>query len=484
LSLGRGTPGRATDAAKSDSSFLEGVNLIVDRAVEILGIQDGLADHIKACNATYQVRFPVRMRGTYHVFTGWRSVHSEHRLPVKGGIRFTPDVDQEEVEALAALMSYKCAIADIPFGGAKGGLRINPKEYSEAELELITRRFAAELAKAGFISPSRNVPAPDMGTGPREMAWIAQEYRSLNPHDLHANACVTGKPVTQRGIPGRLEATGRGVQYGLQAFFSHSDDVARAGLSAGLEGKRIVIQGLGNVGYHAAKFLSQEDGSKIVAIIERDGALIDDNGLDVEAVAEYKTRHAGLSGFPGARFEPDGCRVLEADCDVLIPAATESQITTSNAPRIRAHIVAEAANGPTTYEADEILRERGILVIPDAYLNAGGVTVSYLEWIKNLSHIHFGAMERRLDEIRGHQLVQLVESAVGRELPRAMTEKIVTGADEITRVRSGLQDTMREAYRKIRERAEVTDEIEDLRTAAFVIAVEKIAQYYMDMGGY
>ena len=474
---------RATDA-KSDSSFLEGVNRVVDRAVGLLDLEEGLADQIKACNATYQVRFPVRMRGSYHVFTGWRSVHSEHRLPAKGGIRFDPGVNQEEIEALAALMSYKCAIADIPFGGAKGGLRIDPKEYTTDELEVITRRFASELAKAGFISPSRNVPAPDMGTGPREMAWIAQEYRSLHPHELHANACVTGKPVTQRGIPGRLEATGRGVQYGIQAFFSHPEDVSRANLSPGLEGKRVVVQGLGNVGYHAAKFLSQEDGVRIIAIVERDGALSDQRGLDVDAVADYMREHNGVEGFPGARFEPDATRLLEMDCDLLIPAATERQITTRNAPLIRARIVAEAANGPTTYEADEILRARGVIVIPDAYLNAGGVAVSYMEWIKNLSHIHFGAMERRLDEIRGHELVTLVETAVGRKLPKALTVKIVTGADEITRVRSGLQDTMREAYRQIRERAQITDEIEDLRTAAFVIAVEKISQYYHDMGGY
>jgi glutamate dehydrogenase (NAD(P)+) len=472
------------DSVKRDSSFLDGVNRSVDLAVEILGIEDGLAEQIKACNATYQVRFPVRMRGTYRTFTGWRSVHSEHRLPVKGGIRYSPHVDQEEVEALAALMTYKCAIADIPFGGAKGGLRIDPKQYGEAELEVITRRFASELAKAGFISPSRNVPAPDMGTGPREMAWIAQEYSSLHPHELHANACVTGKPVTQRGIPGRLEATGRGVQYGLQEFFGYQEDVRAAGLDGGLEGKRIIIQGLGNVGYHAARALMHEDGAKIVAVVEHDGALIDENGIDVDEVRTYKNEHGCVRGYSGARFERNGALVLESECDILIPAALEGQITTRNAPLIRARIVAEAANGPTTYEADGILKKRGITVIPDAYLNYGGVAVSYLEWIKNLSHIHFGAMERRLEEIRGQELVRFVEQAVGRELPSSMTERIMTGADEIDRVRSGLQDTMRAAYAQIRERLLVTDEIEDLRTAAYVVAVEKIERFYRETGGY
>jgi glutamate dehydrogenase (NAD(P)+) len=424
------------------------------------------------------------MRGTYRTFTGWRAVHSEHRLPVKGGIRYSPTVNQEEIEALAALMTYKCAIADIPFGGAKGGLRIDPRQYSEGELEVITRRFASELAKAGFISPSRNVPAPDMGTGPREMAWIAQEYRSLNPHELHANACVTGKPVTQRGIPGRLEATGRGVQYGLQEFFRYEDDVRAAGLDGGLEGKRVIVQGLGNVGYHAARFLSREDGAKIVAVLEHDGAIHDESGIDVDELRVYKEEHGCVRGYPHGRFEANGARLLEAPCDILLPAALESQITTRNAPLLRTKLVAEAANGPTTYEADQILKERGITVLPDAYLNAGGVAVSYLEWIKNLSHIHFGAMERRLEEIRGQELVRFVEAAVGRSLPPSMTAKVTTGADEIDRVRSGLQDTMRAAYRQIRERRLVTDEIDDLRTAAYVVAVEKIERFYRDTGGY
>ena len=472
------------ESIKRDSSFLEGVNRSVDLAVELLGIEPGLAEQIKACNATYTVRFPVRMRGTYRTFTGWRAVHSEHRLPVKGGIRYSPDVNQEEVEALAALMTYKCAVTDIPFGGAKGGLRIDPKRYHERELELITRRFAAELDKAGFISPSRNVPAPDLGTGPREMAWIAQEYRSLHPHELHANACVTGKPVTQRGIPGRLEATGRGVQYGLQEFFGHPEDVRSAGLDGGLEGKRVVIQGLGNVGHHAARLLAREDRVRITAIIERDGALLDDRGLDVDAVRTHMETTGGVEGFPGASFERDGVRVLEVPCDILIPAATERQITTRNAPQLQTRIVAEAANGPTTYEADQILKQRGIVVIPDAYLNSGGVVVSYLEWIKNLSHIHFGAMERRLEENRGHELVRLVEAAVGRSLPAELTENIVTGADEIERVRAGLQDTMSAAYARLRERMLATDEIEDLRTAAYVVAIEKIERFYREMGGY
>ena len=358
------------------------------------------AEQIKANNNVYQVRFFVKFRDRYHTFTGWRSVHSEHRLPVKGGIRFSPTVDQDDVEALAALMTYKCAIVDVPFGGSKGGLRIDPRKYTEFELERITRRFAQELIKKDYINPSQNVPAPDMGTGPREMAWIADTYQTLHPEDLNAIACVTGKPFSQGGIQGRVEATGRGVQYALQEFFRHPEDVKRAGLEGGLGGKKVVIQGLGNVGFHVAKFLEEEDDAKIVSIIERDGALFSDQGLSVEKVFAHLQEHGGVKGFENATYTQDGASALEAECDILIPAALEGQITLQNAPRIRAHLIAEAVNGPVTYEADNYLREQGKVILPDAFLNAGGVTVSYFEWIKNLSHIRFGRLDRRHEEIR------------------------------------------------------------------------------------
>ncbi|MBX6378740.1 MAG: Glu/Leu/Phe/Val dehydrogenase, partial [Clostridia bacterium] len=342
-----------------------------------------------------QVRFPVRIRGRIQVFTGWRAVHSEHRLPAKGGIRYAEHVSQNEVEALAALMSYKCALVDVPYGGAKGALQIRPQDYDEEELEQITRRFALELINKGRLSPSMDVAGPDMGTGEREMAWIMETYRTQRPHDIDAIACVTGKPVFLSGIRGRVEATGRGVQYAVREFFRHPEDVRRSGLEGDLEGKRVIVQGLGKVGYHAARLLSKEDGVRIVAVIERDGAVIDENGVDVDALAEFMAETRGVRGFPDGRFEPNGAAVLEADCDILIPAAMEGQITSSNAPRIRAPLIVEAANGPTTYQADRILRERGRVVLPDFYVNAGGVVVSYFEWIKNLSHIRFGRMEQR-----------------------------------------------------------------------------------------
>ncbi len=453
-----------------------------DRAAATLNMPLGLAEQIRTCNAVYQVKFGVKIRGGYQVFTGWRAVHSEHRLPVKGGIRYANFANQEEVEALAALMTYKCSIVDVPYGGSKGALCIRPKDYTEEELEHITRRFTGELAKRGFIDPGLNVPAPDMGTSGREMAWILDEYKQLFPNDINGDGCVTGKPVSAGGIHGRTEATGRGVQFGLREFFRHPEDVQRAGLEGGLEGKRVVIQGLGNVGYHAAKFLVEEDGVKVTAIIERDGAVINDDGLDIEAVFQHKRETGGVKGAPGAQsFEEDGVGVLEKECDILLPAAMEGQITRENAERINTHVIAEAANGPVTYSADQVLRQKGVVIIPDAYLNAGGVTVSYFEWIKNLSHIRFGRMERRYEEAQSRGLVAAIEEATGKTLSDSTKNNLIAGPDEIDLVRSGLDDTMREAYNKIREIYLERDAVEDLRTASFVLAIEKIATSYQSM---
>lgn len=472
----------ATSSAPGSSVFLDSVNRMFNRAAATMDLPKGLAEQIRACNSIIKVQFPVEVRGEYRVFTGWRAVHSEHRLPVKGGIRYSTAVDEKETEALAALMSYKCALVDVPFGGAKGGLVIDPREYNDDELEAITRRFTVELARKGYIGPSLNVPAPDMGTGPREMAWIADAYRGLFPEELDAIACVTGKPVTQGGIAGREEATGRGVQYLLQEFFRHPADVKAAGLDGDLEGKRMIVQGLGNVGYHAAKFLQEENGVRIVAVIERDGALLSDRGLQVEDVHSHLRNSGGVTNFPGTRFEKNGSRLLEAECDILLPAALEGQITSENAARIAAPVIVEAANGPTTFEADQELVRRGKVILPDILTNAGGVTVSYLEWVKNVSHIRFGRLDRRLDEARGRQIVRLVEEMVGRTVPAELADPLLHGAGELDLVRSGLDDTMRDGYRAVREVRLNRPNVPDLRTAAFVVAVEKIARAYIESG--
>lgn len=470
------------DNATGELSFLQSTNRMLERALAAVNLPPGLADKIKNCSSVIQLRFPVEIDDRIEVFTGWRAVHSEHRLPVKGGIRYAPHVNQDEVEALAALMSYKCAIVDVPYGGSKGGLILDPRKYEEHHLEAITRRFTQELAAKGFISPSLNVPAPDMGTGAREMGWIVDAYRKLYPNDINAIACVTGKPPTQGGVQGRVEATGRGVQYGLREFFRHPKDVELANMTGGLAGKRIVMQGLGNVGYHAAKFLQHEDDCKITAIIERDGALIKDEGLSVERVHAYLYANGGVKGYPDAEYVENGAKVLEKECDILIPAALESQIHRENAERIRAKLIAEAANGPVTFAADEILNRMGVVVLPDAYLNAGGVTVSYFEWIKNISHIRFGRMERRHEQRRGETIIDALEAMTGKKVPENIATRLVAGAEELDLVRSGLDDTMIKGYQQFRELYWDRDTVRDFRSAAFIVAVQKIARTYMELG--
>ena len=475
------------NASAREPSFRDSVDIMFNRAVALMDLPPGMVEKIRVCNATYTVRFGVRLRGGIQTFTGYRAVHSEHMEPVKGGIRYAPNVHQDEVEALAALMTYKCALVQTPFGGSKGGLAIDPREWNEEELERITRRFAYELIKRDLINPSQNVPAPDMGTGAREMAWIADQYRRMNTTDINARACVTGKPLNAGGIAGRVEATGRGVQYALREIFRHPEDVAKAGLSGKLDGKRVVVQGLGNVGYHAAKFLSEEDGCRITCIIERDGAIMADGGLNVEEVREHIGQTGGVKGFPGAAFEADGAKGLELDCDILIPAALEGVINLDNAERVTAPLIVEAANGPITAGADEILRKRGAVIVPDMYANAGGVTVSYFEWVKNLSHIRFGRMERRQEEARHELLVQ--------ELERVKTEggnnlilsddfkkKYLHGAGELELVRSGLDDTMREAYQSMRAIWHARDDVHDLRTSAYLVSIDRVAASYATLG--
>ncbi|WP_432449862.1 Glu/Leu/Phe/Val family dehydrogenase [Aliiroseovarius marinus] len=470
-----------------EPSFRESVELMFNRAVSLMDLPAGLEEKIRVCNATYTVRFGVRLRGEIKTFTGYRSVHSEHMEPVKGGIRYAVAVDQDEVEALAALMTFKCALVETPFGGSKGGLCINPNDYEEHELEVITRRFAYELAKRDLINPSQNVPAPDMGTGEREMAWIADQYARMNTTDINARACVTGKPPHAGGISGRVEATGRGVQYALREFFRHPEDVKIANLSGKLDGKRIVVQGLGNVGFHAAKFLSEEDGAKIVGIIERDGALMDENGLDVEAVHQWIGTHGGVKGFGNATYVENGAELLEMDCDILIPAALEGVINLENADRVKAPLIIEAANGPVTASADKVLREKGTVIIPDLYANAGGVTVSYFEWVKNLSHIRFGRMQRRQEEAR-HQLVvdqlENLSDMMGKKwsLDPKFKAKYLRGADELELVRSGLDDTMRIAYQAMREVWHARDDVDDLRMAAYIVSIDRVAASYRAKG--
>jgi glutamate dehydrogenase (NAD(P)+) len=471
--------------ADKEVSFRESVNLSFDMAMGTLDIPEGISKYIRNVNNVYQVRFPVKIKGEIETFIGWRAVHSDHRLPAKGGIRFAPTVNQDEVEALAALMSYKCALVDVPFGGSKGGLLIDPKKYERDEMESITRRFAYELIQKDYISSSTNVPAPDMGTGQREMAWIVSTYASHRPGDINHLACVTGKPVSMGGIQGRVEATGRGVVFGLREFFRHPEDVKNAKLEGNsLEDKTVIIQGLGNVGYYTASILQDEDRAKIIAILEWDGGLYDPNGIDIQDVYQYKIGNkGGVKGYTKAQYFEDGKVLLEKECDILIPAAMEAVINRTNAANIQAKVIAEAANGPVTFAAESLLKEKGTVIIPDVYLNAGGVTVSYFEWIKNLSHIRFGRMQRRYEESQSELIIKAIEQT-GNKLPQELIEKLSQGASELDLVRSGLDDTMRKAFQEIRERFWSNDKITNYRTAAMALAIEKIYTGYRTMGIY
>jgi glutamate dehydrogenase (NAD(P)+) len=467
---------------KSDSDFLTSVEKIFAESVASMGIATDISDKINVANSTYIVRFGVRLRGKLYTFTGFRSVHSEHFEPVKGGIRFSPHVNQDEVEALAALMTYKCALVEVPFGGSKGGLIIDPNEWEPKELERITRRFTQELAKRNLISPAQNVPAPDVGTGEREMSWMADEYKRLYPNEINSQACVTGKPVSKGGVYGRVEATGRGVQYALQEAFRHPDDMAFAGIQGegGLKGRKVIVQGLGNVGYHAAKFLSEEDGCLITHVLERDGYVHQSSGIDIEALSGHIRENGGCNGFAGfSEYDKD---VLQEECDILIPAALENVITSKNAAGVKAKVIIEAANGPVTYEANEILRNKKCLIIPDLYANAGGVTVSYFEWVKNIGHIRFGRLQRRQQEHKTRKLIQGIEEVIGKKFPEKLMADIVSGPSEIDLVRSGLEDVMCQTYQDISKRWHSSDKIPDLRTAAMTIAIERIVSSYDTLG--
>ena len=464
-----------------NQDFLKSTNKLFDQALSFTEISPDLATRIRVSNSTYTINFGVKLRNEIHTFTGWRSVHSEHFEPAKGGIRYDINASQEEVEALAALMTYKCAIIEVPYGGSKGALKINPRDWTKAEIEKITRRFAQELIKRDLIHPAQNVPAPDVGTSSDEIAWIADEYRRIHPTDINALACVTGKPIQKGGLVGRSEATGRGVQYIIREFFRHEDDYLKAGFKGGLNGKRVSIQGLGNVGYHAAKFLQEEDECRIVCVMEHNGAILNSDGLDVEKIKQFHAEHGTFEGYSEGKFEAKTSECLTLECDILIPAARENVIDQANAQEIKAKLIVEAANGPITFEANKLLNERNITIIPDILANAGGVAVSYFEWIRNLRHIRFGRLEKRRNAFQFGTLISAIETMTGKEMPEKIKEQFIEGANEIDLVRSGLDDMMREAYQKIRQ-SMIENNIPNLRTAAYKVALDRIAISYDSIG--
>ncbi len=461
-------------------SFFQGVERNFDKASKFTRFEKGILEQIKACNSILQMKFPVRIGDKIEVIEAYRVQHSHHKLPCKGGIRYSMDVNQDEVMALASLMTYKCAIVNVPFGGAKGGIRINPKQYSLFDLEKITRRYASELVKKNFIGPGIDVPAPDYGTGAREMSWIADTYASLKPGEVDALGCVTGKPVSQGGVRGRTEATGLGVYYGVREVCNVAEDMKKLGLTTGVEGKKVIVQGLGNVGYHAAKFFS-EGGAIIVGLAEYEGGIYNEKGLDLEKVVAFRKETGSILNYPGATNIARSAETMEMECDILIPAALENVINAGNADRIKAKIIGEGANGPLTPDADEILNAKGKIVVPDMYLNAGGVTVSYFEWLKNLSHVRFGRMERRFSENQNNNILHTVESLTGKKASDTERRILLHGPDEVDLVYSGLEDTMIGSYHEIRESL-LSSGATDMRTAAFVCAINKVGVAYEELG--
>lgn len=466
----------------SEYSFFAAVERSFDKAAQFTKWDKGLLEQIRACNAVLRLRFPVKKEdGTIEVIEAYRVQHSHHKTPCKGGIRFSMGVNQDEVMALAALMTYKCAIVDVPFGGAKGGIKIDPKKYTTYELEKITRRYTTELVKKSFIGPATDVPAPDYGTGEREMAWIVDTYTTLHPENIDGFGVVTGKPVSQGGVNGRREATGLGVFYGLREVCNMPKQMEKRGMTAGVEGKRIVIQGMGNVGYHAARFF-YEAGAKIIGIAEYEGSILKEEGIDIYALMEHRKKTGSILNFDGATNLENNKAALELECDILIPAALENVIDAENAPRIKAKIIGEAANGPLTPEADEILAAKEVLVVPDMYLNAGGVTVSYFEWLKNLSHVRYGRMEKRFNENVAAKILEEIEELTSKKVDEKNRSFIKHGADEIDLVHSGLEETMINATKEVMDVWESNPEIPDMRTAAYVVAINKVATTYAELG--
>ena len=462
-------------------TFLENVEMMVNDTIDCIKVDSNISKILKTCRSVIQLKFPVKIKGEIKIFHGWRAVHSNHRLPVKGGIRYSTDVNQEEIEALASLMTFKCAVVDVPFGGAKGGLLIDPNKYDEESLEKITKKFARELIRRGFLSPARDVPAPDVGTSQREMGWILDAYKSLRPDDINHVACVTGKSVDHGGIKGRLEATGRGVCEALKEFFRHPEEVKKANIiNSSLDDQKIIIQGFGNVGLNSAKSLFAT-GTKIVGIAEKDGAIFNKKGINIIELEKYKQDKNTVLGFPNTEKISTSSDLLTYDCDILIPAALENAITLKNVNNIKAKIICEAANGPVSYRADQKLKDRGTIIIPDIYANAGGVTVSYFEWIRNISHIRMGRLQKRYEEDRGEVILKALEQVSPNKLSKDLTNQLVHGANEEDIIASGLEDTMRVSFQEMLEMKSVYN-LDNYRMAAYAIALKKIEKSYLELG--
>ncbi|CAN5591897.1 Glu/Leu/Phe/Val dehydrogenase [soil metagenome] len=380
-----------------------------DLAAEKLNLDPGLRRVLREPRRELTVHFPVKMDdGSVQVFTGYRVQHNLGRGPAKGGLRYHQDVSLDEVKALAMWMTWKCAVVGIPYGGGKGGVVVDPKKLSMREVENLTRRFATEIEV--LIGPERDIPAPDVNTNSQTMAWIMDTYSMHVGYTVPG--VVTGKPIALGGSEGRNEATARGAVYCVVEAARH--------LGIDLKRSTVAVQGFGNAGSFAASLMARE-GASVIAVSDSVGGIRNNNGLDIARVMSWKAEHGTVSGFPGAD-DISNAQLLETECDVLIPAALENVITQANAERINARIIAEAANGPTTPEADDILHRRGIFVIPDILCNAGGVTVSYFEWVQDLNRDHWSEtiVNAKLHEVMTRAFAETIDMAEKEQVPNRL----------------------------------------------------------------
>jgi glutamate dehydrogenase (NAD(P)+) len=435
-------------------NFLQTFNHFYDTAIKDLSIPKGLSDQIKSCDSVYHLRFPITLdNGEIKVIDAWHGEHSHHMSPLKGGIRFSSVVNEDEVRALASLMTFKCALVNVPFGGGKGGIKIDSKDYSITELERITRRYTFELYSRNSLGPNTYVPATDYGTTSREMSWIYSTYKTLSNSNIDSAASVTSKNIAQGGVSGRKEATGRGVFIGLRELLEDKEEMAKINLKTGIKDKKVIIQGFGNVGFHTAYFL-EAAGAKIIGICEYNGSIYNSDGLSPDSVKSWLKNGKNLSEYENCKFYDDPYHVFYEECDILVPAALEEVINESNMYKIKAKIIAEGANGPVTYEADKYLAKNNTIILPDLYLNSGGVIVSYFEWLKNLNHVRWGRIENQ-----GGDSVK-----------------------EVDLINNALNETMCQAFEEIRtKRRDLKNKI-TYREAAYKIGIEKIAHTYAEMG--
>lgn len=444
---------------------------------------------IERCSHVLEINFPLkRDDGSYETLKAFRAQHSMHRLPCKGGIRYSLHADRDEVMALATLMTFKCACVDVPFGGSKGAIKIDPKKYSAAELEKLTRRYALELAKKCFMGPAIDVPAPDIATGLQEMSWIADQYtKTIGYTDIDSHGCVTGKPINQGGIHGRVSATGRGVFYGTDFFLHQPDLMQLVGLPIGWKDKTCITEGFGNVGLHTMRYFTRV-GCKCIGVVEHDGSIHNPAGIDPEKLEQYKLKHGTIVGYPEAQAYQGDLRLEK--CDILLAAALEKTITKELAEKIQAKIIPEGANGPVTPAADNVFIKKNVMVIPDLFANAGGVTVSYFEWLKNLNHVSFGRLTFKYERDASLFLLSLVHKALAKGLgkdkvkilPSEEFNRRISQMSEKDIVHSGLEQTMENAAKAIAATSKRYNLGVDLRTSAYINAIEKIFHTYSESG--